>query len=90
MDMPLIESMLLSKDEEIRKLAFNYIKTNYNIDFKVYLDLFTYRYSLSRESNKNFKYIKDILNNIVERNYFSIYYIQDVIKLILEYNKKYE
>ena len=90
MDMHLIESMLLSEDEEVRKLAFNYIKTNYNIDFKVYLDLFTNRYSLSRESNKNFKYIKDILNNIVERNYFSIYYIQDVIKLILEYNKKYE
>ena len=90
MDMPLIESMLLSKDEEIRKLAFNYIKTNYNIDFKVYLDLFTNRYSLSRKSSKNFKYMKDILNNLVERNYFSIYYIQDVIKLILEYNKKYE
>ena len=43
MDIHLIESMLLSKDEEIRKLAFNYIKINYDINFKVYFDLSKYK-----------------------------------------------
>ena len=90
MNMPLIESMLLSKDEEIRKLAFNYIKINYNIDFKVYFDLSKYKYSLSEESSEYFAHMEHILNEIIERNYFSTFYIQDTIKLILEYNKKYE
>ena len=90
MDIPLIESMLLSKDEEIRKLAFSYIKTNYDIDFKVYLDLSKYKYSLSEESGDYFAHMKYILYRIIERNCFSIFYIQDVIKLILEYNEKYK
>ena len=90
MDIPLIESMLLSKDEEIRKLAFNYIKINYNIDFKVYFDLSKYKYSLSEESSEYFAHMEHILNEIIERNYFSTFYIQDVIKLILEYNGKYK
>ena len=90
MDMPLIESMLLSKDEEIRKLAFNYIKINYDINFKVYFDLSKYKYSLSEESSEYFVLMEHILNSIIERNYFSTFYIQDTIKLILEYNKKHE
>ena len=90
MDTPLIESMLLSKDEEIRKLAFNYIKINYDINFKVYFDLSKYKYSLSEESSEYFVLMEHILNSIIERNYFSTFYIQDTIKLILEYNKKHE
>ena len=90
MDMPLIESMLLSKDEEVKKLAFNYIKTNYDIDFKVYLDSSKYKYSLSEESGDYFAHMKYILYRIIERNCFSIFYIQDVMKLILEYNEKYK
>ena len=90
MDMPLIKSMLLSKDEEIRKLAFNYIKINYDINFKVYFDLSKYKYSLSEESSEYFTHMEHILNSIIERNYFSTFYIQDAIKLILEYNEKYK
>ena len=90
MDMPLIKSMLLSKDEEIRKLAFNYIKINYDINFKVYFDLSKYKYSLSEESSEYFAYMEHILKSIIERNYFSTFYIQDAIKLILEYNEKYK
>ena len=90
MNMHLIESMLLSKDEEVRKLAFNYIKINYDIDFKVYFDLSKYKYSLSEESSEYFVHMEHILNSIIERNYFSTFYIQDAIKLILEYNEKYK
>ena len=90
MNMSLIESMLLSKDEEVKKLAFNYIKTNYNIDFTVYLDSSKYKYSLSVESGEYFAHMEHILNKIIERNYFSISYIQEIIKLILEYNEKYK
>ena len=90
MDMHLIESMLLSKDEEIRKSAIDYIETNYNIDFKVYFDLSKYKYSLSEESSEYFAHMEHILNEIIERNYFSTFYIQDAIKLILEYNEKYK
>ena len=60
MNSQLIESMLLSKDEEIRKLAFNYIKTNYNIDFKIYLDLYKYKYSLSEKHSAYFTYMECI------------------------------
>ena len=90
MNIPLIESMLLSKDEEVRKLAFNYIKTNYDSDFKVYFDLSKYKYYLSEEYGEYFAHMEYILYRIIERNCFSIYYIRDIIKLILEYNKKYE
>ena len=90
MNSQLIESMLLSKDEEVRKLAFNYIKINYDIDFKVYFDLSKYKYSLSEESSEYFAHMEHILNEIIERNYFSTFYIQDAIKLILEYNEKYK
>ena len=58
MDMPLIESMLLSKDEEIRKLAFNYIKINYDIDFKnpiVEEDLAKIEKKMKELASKNFK-----------------------------------
>ena len=61
MNILIIESMLLSKDEEVRKLAFNYIKTNYNIDFKVYFDLSKYKYSLSEESGEYFAHMEYIL-----------------------------
>ena len=67
MNMHLIESMLLSKDEEIRKLAFNYIKINYDINFKVYFDLSKYKYSLSEESSEYFAYMEHILNSIIEK-----------------------
>ena len=70
MDTPLIEFMLLSKDEEVRKLAFNYIKINYNIDFKVYFDLSKYKYSLSEKSGDYFAQMKYILHKIIERNCF--------------------
>ena len=36
MNIPLIESMLLSKNEEVRKLAIGYIETNYDINFAVF------------------------------------------------------
>ena len=68
--MHLIEYMLLSEDEEVRKLAFNYIKINYDIDFKVYLDLSKYKYSLSEESSGYFAHMEHILNKIIERNCF--------------------
>ena len=90
MNSQLIESMLLSKDEEVRKLAFNYIKINYDTNFKVYLDSSNYKYSLSEESSVYFTYMERILNKIIERNYFSISYIQEIINLILEYNEKYK
>ena len=90
MNSQLIESMLLSKDEEVRKLAFNYIKINYDIDFRVYFDLSKYKYSLFEESSEYFAHMEHILNEIIERNYFSTFYIQDAIKLILEYNEKYK
>ena len=90
MNSQLIESMLLSEDEEVRKVAFNYIKINYDIDFKVYFDLSKYKYSLSEESGEYFEHMEYILYRIIERNCFSIFYIQDVIKLILEYNEKYK
>ena len=90
MNSQLIKSMLLSKDEEVRKLAFTYIKTNYNIDFKVYFDLSKYKYYLSEESGEYFAHMEYILYRIIERNYFSTFYIQDTIKLILEYNEKYK
>ena len=90
MNSQLIESMLLSKDIEIRKVVINYIKINYNTNFKVYFDLSKYKYSLSEESSEYFAHMEHILNKIIERNYFSTFYIQDVIKLILEYNEKYK
>ena len=90
MGIPLIESMLLSKDREIRKLAFSYIKINYDINFKVYFDLSKYKYSLSEESSEYFAHMEHILNSIIERDYFSTFYIEDAIKLILEYNEKYK
>ena len=90
MDMPLIESMLLSKDEEIRKLAFNYIKTNYNIDFKVYYDLSKFKCSLVGRSKDSSIFMEYMLNGIVKGNPLAIPFIQEVIKLILEYNEKYK
>lgn len=90
MNSQLIESMLLSKDEEIRKLAFNYIKINYDIDFKIYYDESKFKCSLIGKSNDPFTFMEHMLDCIVKENPIAITFIQDVIKLILEYNKKYE
>ena len=90
MNIPLIESMLLSKDEEVRKLAFNYIKTNYNIDFKIYYDESKFKCSLIGKSNDHFTFMEHMLNCIVKENPIAITFIQDAIKLILEYNEKYK
>ena len=90
MDIPLIESMLLSKDEEIRKLAFNYIKINYNIDFKIYYNLYKFKYFLAGKQDRHFIDMKNILNGIIKGDYFVIHHIQEFINLILEYNEKYK
>ena len=90
MDMPLIESMLLSKDEEVRKLAFNYIKSNYNIDFRIYYDESKFKWSLIGKSNDPFTYMEYMLDCIVKEKLIAITFIQDVINLILEYNEKYK
>ena len=90
MDMPLIESMLLSKDEEVRKLAFNYIKSNYDIDFKIYYDESKFKCSLIGKSNDPFTFMEHMLDCIVKENPIAITFIQDAIKLILEYNEKYK
>ena len=82
--------MLLSEDIEIRKLAFNYIKTNYNIDFKVYYDLSKFKCSLVGRPKDSFIFMEYMLNNIVKGNPLAIPFIQEVIKLILEYNENYK
>ena len=90
MDMSLIESMLLSKDEEIRKLAFNYIKTNYDINFKVYYDIFELKCSIVRKDNALFTSMESMLDSIVKKYPVTMSFTKDAIKLILEYKKKYE
>ena len=90
MNMRLIESMVLSKDEEVRKLAFNYIKINYDIDFKIYYDPYKFKYFLARKQDRHFINMKNILNDIIKGDYFVIHHTQEFINLILEYNEKYK
>ena len=73
MNSQLIEYMLLSEDEEVRKVAFDYIKINYNVNFKVYLDLSNYKYSLSEESSVYFAHMEHILYSIIEKTVFQYF-----------------
>ena len=64
MNILIIESMLLSKDEEVRKLAFNYIKTNYDINFAVFYSRSKNKFYFFGTDSDYFMYMNVILFNI--------------------------
>lgn len=90
MDMPLIESMLLSKDKEIRKSAIDYIETNYDVNFAVFYSQSKDKFYLFGTDSDYFMYMNVILFNISIECFPTASYIQEIINLILEYNEKYK
>ena len=90
MNIPLIESMLLSKNEEVRKLAIGYIETNYDINFAVFYSRSKNKFYFFGTDSDYFMYMNVILFNISIDCFPTASYIKEIINLILEYNEKYK
>ena len=82
-------NMLTSEDKEIRSLAVNSIRNNYDTDFK-----YVYSYSvddgnrlkISKNNNKDY-FNMDVFLDCAIYNRFKKHDIREMLDLIIEYNE---
>ena len=87
MNILIIESMLLSKDEEVRKLGINILKNNYNYPLIIYtnkkLDIWSVSPFSSVYRSFNMSYVFELMEKYGATHYFT----NNAVNVIIEYDK---
>lgn len=98
MDKDKLITLLISDDEEIRKVGLGIIKNNFDCDFTIYGGVRQYDrqfiYSLQKDDMFSYSIIKEnvytALKRTVEReDPFQFYFTKNIIELIIEYNNEH-
>lgn len=86
-----ISSALLSNDLEIRDVAYNYIISNYDLNFPLYFNLLEYSLKpgdIKIDPKKELDLILTESKNDRYSRYAIKYILEQLMKLIIEYNNE--